>query len=146
MLTAKGTETDIVVGLELGADDYIAKPFSIREFLARVKSALRRTEQTQNEPELKIGNIALYPEKFVAMVGGNQIDLTSTEFKIIEILLRRKDRVLTRAQILDNLGEDRQFVIDRTVDVHIVNIRKKLGKSGDLIQTIRSVGYKISNE
>ena len=146
MLTAKGTEPDIVVGLELGADDYITKPFSIRELLARVKSVLRRIEITEFESELKIGNITVYPEKYIAEVKGKKVDLTSTEFKILELLLRKKERVLTRMQILDSLGEDRQFVVDRTVDVHIVNLRKKLGKAGGVIRTIRSVGYKITEE
>lgn len=146
MLTAKGTEADIVLGLELGADDYIIKPFSIRELLARVKTVLRRNEIRTIDKELIIGDLALYPDKFTATLKGKPLDLTSTEFKILKILLSKKGRVLTRTQILDNLGEDRQYVIDRTVDVHIVSIRKKLGNSGDLIHTIRSVGYKISEE
>lgn len=143
MVTAKGTEADIVLGLELGADDYIKKPFSPRELVARVKSLLRRAIPQPGSGDLKCGKIELLPDRFEVRLEGNAIEFTATEFKILELLMKNKGRVLTRARILDYLGEDRQFVIDRTIDVHILNIRKKLQPAGEPIETIRSVGYRL---
>ncbi len=143
MVTAKGTEADIVLGLELGADDYIKKPFSPRELVARVKSLLRRTQPQSGGGPLKCGTIELFPDRFEVKLEGTAVELTATEFKILELLMKNKGRVLTRARILDYLGEDRQFVIDRTIDVHILNIRKKLQPAGEPIETIRSVGYRL---
>lgn len=146
LLTAKGTELDIVVGLELGADDYITKPFSTRELIARVKSLFRRLERIDQEKSLKLGSIEVYPDRVEVFSDGKSVDLTTTEFKILETLLRRRGRVLTRGQILDILGDDRQFVLDRTVDVHVLNIRRKLGDNGKHIITIRGIGYKIVDD
>ncbi len=143
MVTAKSTESYIVVGLELGADDYITKPFSIAELMARIKALFRRMSKSESQTVLKTENVELYPDKFQLNIEGKPVELTTTEFKILEALMRKQGRVFTRSQILDVLGEDRQFIIDRTVDVHILNIRRKLGKYGKIIQTIRGIGYKI---
>jgi DNA-binding response OmpR family regulator len=146
ILTAKSTEADIVVGLELGADDYITKPFSMRELQARVKAIFRRVTKTESENTLMNGAVTAYVDRFQVYVESDQVQLTATEFSILVFLLRRKGRVLTRNQILDSLGGDRQYVIDRTVDVHILNIRKKLGDAGKMIETIRGIGYRIEEE
>lgn len=146
ILTAKGSEADIVVGLELGADDYITKPFSVRELIARIKAVFRRSEVSRDEKHLKVAGIELFSDRFLVLVDKKPIELTSTEFKILEYLMRRKGWVLSRNKILEALGEDRQFVVDRTVDVHILNIRRKLGKYGNIIQTIRGVGYRMADQ
>ncbi len=143
MVTAKGTEVDVVVGLELGADDYITKPFSPREVMARIKSLFRRLDRHESGNVLRLGDLEIFPDKVLVKVSGEEVELTTTEFKILEALMRKKGRVFTRSQILDLLGDDRQFVLDRTVDVHILNIRRKLGEYGKIIQTIRGIGYKI---
>lgn len=149
MLTAKASEADVVVGLELGADDYIVKPFSPRELVARVKSLLRRTgiKEVQEE-NLKIGPISLNPDKFDVKVNGNKIDLTTTEFKILEALIQRRGTVFTRDQLLKKkrLWGDDKLVYDRTIDVHIKNLREKLGKAGNMIKTIRGIGYKLEGD
>ncbi len=143
MVTAKGTEVDVVVGLELGADDYITKPFSPREVMARIKSLFRRIERHDTDNVLRLGELEIFPDKVLVRVHAEEVELTTTEFKILEALMRKKGRIFTRSQILDLLGDDRQFVLDRTVDVHILNIRRKLGEYGRIIQTIRGIGYKI---
>jgi len=146
ILTAKSTEADIVVGLELGADDYITKPFSMRELQARIKSMFRRISKSESENILSNGEVTVHVDRFQVLVDGEPVQLTATEFSILAFLMRRKGRVLTRNQILDSLGGDRQYVIDRTVDVHILNIRKKLGDAGKMIETIRGIGYRMEEE
>ena len=146
MLTAKSTEADIVVGLEVGADDYLTKPFSTRELVARVKAVFRRITREEPESFLRNGELELYLERFSVTAAGKPVELTATEFNILHYFMSRPGRVLTRNQILSKLGSDRQFVIDRTVDVHILNIRKKLGRYGNMIITIRGVGYKMVEE
>lgn len=146
ILTAKSTEADIVVGLELGADDYITKPFSMRELQARIKSMFRRISKSESENILSNGAVTVHVDRFQVLVEGEPVQLTATEFSILAFLMRRKGRVLTRNQILDSLGGDRQYVIDRTVDVHILNIRKKLGDAGKMIETIRGIGYRMEEE
>jgi len=146
MLTAKATEADVVVGLELGADDYMVKPFSPRELVARVKSILRRVATKEDEKRLiKLGPLSIDTEKFEALVDGKKIELTTTEFKILEVLAEGRGRVFTRDQLLKKkrLWGDDKLVYDRTIDVHIKNLREKLGKAGDLIKTIRGIGYKL---
>jgi DNA-binding response OmpR family regulator len=146
MLTAKATEADVVVGLELGADDYMVKPFSPRELVARVKTILRRASSKEEDKKLiSLGSLSIDKEKFEATVDGKKIDLTTTEFKILEVLAEGQGRVYTRDQLLKKkrLWGDDKLVYDRTIDVHIKNLREKLGKTGNLIKTIRGIGYKL---
>jgi two-component system phosphate regulon response regulator PhoB/two-component system alkaline phosphatase synthesis response regulator PhoP len=146
MLTAKGDETDRVLGLELGADDYITKPFSVKELVARVKAVLRRLEAPQKIHRLDFGKLlALDFEKHEVMVEGHKIELTSTEFKILGLLALNKGRVFSRDQILDHLWGQEKVVVDRTIDVHIRNLREKLGKAAVLIKNVRGVGYKVED-
>ena len=146
MLTAKASEADIVVGLELGADDYIVKPFSPREFVARCRSVLRRIGTGEVKDNIiKVGPLAINLEKYEVTVEGKKIILTTTEFKILEVLAEGNGRVFTRDQLLKKkrLWGDDKLVYDRTIDVHIKNLREKLGIAGNLIKTVRSIGYKL---
>lgn len=143
MLTAKGTETDKVVGLELGADDYVVKPFSHRELIARVKTVLRRTSPKERVNTIKIGDLVIDPMRFEVRVKGRMVDLTPTEFRILEILTGNKGKVFNRERLLEKLWGDEKIVVDRTIDVHIKRLREKLGKTGKLIKTIRGIGYKV---
>lgn len=145
MLTAKGEEVDRVLGLEIGADDYVTKPFSTRELVARVKAVLRRGKRTEKtESILKIGEeIEIFSQEYKVSVSGEEVELTSTEFRILLLLAKRKGWVFSRDQILDYLYEGDRIVFDRTVDVHIAHLRDKLGEYGDYIKSIRGIGYKI---
>lgn len=149
MLTAKGDETDRVVGLELGADDYIAKPFSPRELLARLRAVLRRTKPETPAEQMVIGNIAVDLAGRLVTVDGKSADLTGLEFDILVALVRKAGRVVSRDSLLDEAGRGDVIVSDRTVDVHISHLRQKLGddpRSPRLIKTVRGVGYVFTKE
>lgn len=142
-LSAKSQELDKVLGLELGADDYITKPFSIHELVARVKAILRRTQgkdETQKE-SLTYKGITLYPEKFLVTIDKEPVDLTKTEFLILRLFMQYPGKIFSRDNIIDSIRGDNVYVIDRTVDVHIMNLRKKLGNYKDAIKTYSGVGY-----
>lgn len=140
MLTAKGDETDRVLGLEMGADDYMVKPFSPKELIARIRAVLRRAQSGQEEGIIARHGVILDPVRHAVNAQGVPVELTATEFKILEMLIRHPGRVFTRPMLLDALGK---LVVDRNIDVHITNLRKKLGEAGRRIRTIRGVGYKL---
>lgn len=143
MLTAKTEEVDKILGLELGADDYITKPFSPRELVARVKAVLRR-KQIKPSNIIKIGdNLIIDLNKYEVYVNNKKINLTTTEFRILKFLSEHKGWVYSREKILDHLWSEEKAIIDRTIDVHIKNLREKLGEAGKYIISIRGIGYKI---
>ena len=146
MLTAKGDETDRVVGLELGADDYIPKPFSPREVVARVKAVIRRSGARPAEAESRVyevGEVRLDVARHEVLVRGKPVALTSKEFRILQALLASPGRVLSREAILDKAWGEGTHVVDRTVDVHIAKIRQKIPVLAEAIQTVKDAGYKI---
>ena len=145
MLTAKGEEPDVVAGLELGADDYVTKPFSPRILLARVRAVLRRKqdEALKSPDVIRIHNLIIHPGRREVLVDGKNIPLTFTEFGILHYLVRRPGWVFTRSQIVDAVRGTDYFVTDRSVDVQIAGLRKKLDSSGMFIETVRGVGYRF---
>jgi len=145
MLTAKGEESDIVSGLELGADDYVTKPFSPKVLVARIRALLRRraVDTDDGEARLAIHNLVIDPGRHEVLVDHNPVTLTHTEFQILHLLARRPGWVYTRYQIVNQVRGDDAIVTDRSVDVQIVGLRKKLGDAGNYIETVRGVGYRI---
>ncbi len=143
MLTAKASETDRVVGLEMGADDYVTKPFSPRELVARVKAQLRRATDDQTSPKtLRRGRLVINEERHEVSYDGSRVDLTATEFRILALLARGAGRVFSRNDIIDAILGTQVAITDRAIDVHITAIRKKLGRGGEQIETVRGFGYK----
>ena len=145
MLTAKSEEIDRIVGFELGADDYVTKPFSVRELILRVKVLLKKRTNDIDQNLLEFGPITMNLDAHDVSVEGKNILLTALEFKLLKHLLKRKGRVQTRDQLLGDVWGYSSEVTTRTVDTHIKRLREKLGKPGELIQTIRGVGYRFNN-
>lgn len=145
MLTAKGEESDIVIGLELGADDYITKPFSPKVLTARVRTVLRRKalEAPPEHVTIRSGDLMIDPLKHVVTVKNKPLDLTATEFRVLHFLARKPGWVFTRQQIVDGVRGEDYAVTDRSVDVQMVGLRRKLGSSAELIETIRGIGYRF---
>lgn len=149
MLTAKGRETDKIVGLELGADDYITKPFSVAELIARIKAVLRRLHDKEKLPDVfKTGNLAIDFSKIKVSIGNKQLELTAKEFELLSALVKAKGRVLSRDYLLDNIwGFDNALEIQsRTVDVHIQTLRRKLKQEAKRIVTVKNYGYRFEME
>ena len=143
MVTAKGSEYEKVMGLELGADDYIPKPFGMMELVARVKAVLRRSGSLPQEEAVSAGPIRIFPEEHRVEVDGREVALTLKEYELLSMLLRNRGVVLTRDRLLEAIWGYSFDGENRTVDVHIRTLRQKLGPAGDLIETVRGVGYKI---
>lgn len=144
MLTARSEEVDRIVGLELGADDYIPKPFSPREVVLRVKAVLRRREPTgEDGGRLVVGGLLLDPEAYRVEVEGREVSLTATEFRLLHLLMRRQGRVQTRERLLADAWGYSEDVDSRTVDTHVRRLRRKLGREADRIETVVGVGYRL---
>jgi two-component system phosphate regulon response regulator PhoB len=145
MLTARGEETDKVSGLEVGADDYVTKPFSISELMARIHALLRRTE-TKHSKIIKVGGLVLDLESHRVTANGVEISMSPTEYKLLQFFIMNIERVFSRAQLLDQVWGTNVYIEERTVDVHIRRLRKILDQHGfqDVIQTVRSFGYRMS--
>jgi two-component system alkaline phosphatase synthesis response regulator PhoP len=147
MVTARGEEPDVVAGLELGADDYVSKPFRPRELVARVRAVLRRGSRSGSLSDgvVRIFELEIDPGRHELKVDGKQVDLTYTEFRVLQVLAQRPGWVFTRYQIVDAVRGDDYPVTDRSVDVQVVGLRKKLGKAGKYIETVRGIGYRFKD-
>lgn len=145
MLTAKGEESDAVIGLAQGADDYIRKPFGVKELMARVAAQIRARGRSADEAVpnvLRYGGLTIDSDRFVASFGNGPLPLTTTEFKLLRHLVARKGRVFTRGELLDAVRGQDALVEERTIDVHVAAVRRKLGDFGRFVETVRGVGYK----
>jgi two-component system phosphate regulon response regulator PhoB len=145
MLTAKAEEIDRIVGLEFGADDYVTKPFSPREVILRIQAILRRGEAKEGE-HLSAGAIMIDPARHQVSVGGKRISLTSIEFKLLRTLVQRRGRVQERDRLLNEVWGYESIIDTRTVDTHVRRLREKLGKAGDVIETVRGFGYRLRED
>ena len=145
ILSAKEEESDIVIGLSLGADDYLAKPFSPREMLARVKALLRRANSSRqvSDDYIQVGPLSIDFARYEAKLGGQPLKLTATEFKLLAELAGHPGRALTREHLLNRAVGDAVVVVDRNIDVHIRSVRKKLGDHAGMIETVRGLGYRF---
>lgn len=147
IISAKTEELDVVLGLELGADDYVAKPFSLKVLFSRIKAVLRRGKETEKESKvLTFGDYTMEVDRYLLRRKDKAIPLTLSEFGILRRLLSNRGKVLTRNQLLDDVQNDDAFIIDRNIDVHIAALRKKLGPHFEGIETVRGVGYRFKDE
>ena len=146
MLTAKNSEYDRVIGLDHGADDFVSKPFSMLELIARIRAVLRRAEPAQASGDVSLGLLFVSPDRHEVKVGGKDVTLTNKEFELLCLLLRNKGIVLTRATLMDRVWGFESERENRTLDVHIRTLRVKLGEAGSYIETVRGIGYKIGGE
>ena len=148
MLTARSEETDRLNGFDAGVDDYICKPFSPRELLARIKALLRRAAPDTSEEPIEVDGLRLEPQTFRATGNGQQLKLGPTEFKLLHYFMRHPDRVLSRSKVLDGVWGDHVFIEERTVDVHVLRLRKALAPfdAQHLVQTVRGMGYRLSTQ
>ena len=146
MVTAKGMEEDKIAGLDLGADDYITKPFSPRELVARIKALIRRKAPEHAELEMSLGPLTVDPVSCRVSVDDAPIDIGHAEFKLLKFLIAHPERVFSRSQLLDKVWGDHAVLEERTVDVHVLRLRKALGKADFLVKTVRSVGYMLSEK
>ena len=145
ILTAKGEETDMVTGLEMGADDYLAKPFSPRVLLARIKAVLRRRQgqATEEDEPIAVHEFVIHPGRHEVTLAGKPLDLTLTEFRLLQFLAQRPGWAYSRSQIVDAVKGEDYPVTERSVDVQVAGLRKKLGDHGALLETVRGVGYRL---
>jgi two-component system phosphate regulon response regulator PhoB len=145
MLTAKGEEADVVSGLEVGADDYVPKPFSMRLLLARMRAVLRRHGRSDQEgPSVtNVGELHIDDERHQVTLRGRELQFTLTEYKLLRFLARNAGRAYTRSQILGNIQDEHVLVVDRAIDVHVAALRRKLGEAANIIETVRGVGYRF---
>lgn len=146
MLTAKGSEYDIVRGLDVGADDYIPKPFRMMELISRIRALMRRTSAENKIEEYQIGTLYVCPSQHIVRVKDKQVTLTLKEFELLCLLLSKREMVFTRSQLLNQIWGYEFDGESRTVDVHIRSLRQKLGEAGECIETVRGVGYKIGGQ
>ena len=146
MASAKGTEYDKVMGLDQGADDYLAKPFGMMEMVSRIRAVLRRTSGAREKPRLTMGRLEMDPESHTVRVDGRRVELTLKEFELLRLFLEHPGRVFTRDQLLERIWSTDYLGETRTVDVHIGTLRTKLGACGEYIRTVRGVGYRLEEK